>query len=73
MIDNGIQKAEILSSQPKKTGQYGRWVNVRLLGRDEVTSVDWQKIVWWKTISKSVNQILVLKDIDTYSQEVVEC
>ena len=27
-IDNGIQKAEILSSQPKRTGQYGRWVNV---------------------------------------------
>ena len=71
-IDNGIQKAEILSSQPKRTGQYGRWVNVRLLGSDEVTSVDWQKIVWWKTISKSVNQILVLKDIEMYSQEVAD-
>jgi len=70
--DNNIQKAEILSSQPKRTGQHGKWVNVRILGSDEATSVDWQTVVWWKTVTETVNQILVLNDVDMHSQEVVD-
>jgi len=71
-IDNIIEKAEVLSTQPKKDGKWQDWVNVRVLGSDKPSSVNWKNVLWWLPLSESVNQTLVLSHIDMLSQEVVD-
>ena len=70
--DNHINKAAVLSYQPKRGGVNGDWVNVRLLGQNEPSSVDWTDVLWWRQIENTVEQVLVLNKIDLSNQDVID-
>ena len=46
LADDTINKAEVLSIQPKRDGVHGDWVNVRRFGENDSSSVDWRQILW---------------------------
>ena len=69
--DQSITKARVLSTQPKKQGKWKDWVNVRVVGKDEASSVNWKDIIWWREAHEA-EDVLILTSIDHYSQEIVD-
>ena len=68
--DGEIKKARVLSSQPKWTGRSKDWLNVKLVGSDDPSSVDWSRIQWWRKIAQPA-QIVLLSAANEYEQEVM--
>ena len=69
--DQSITKALVLSTQPKKQGKWKDWVNVKVIGKNEASSVNWKDVIWWREAHQPEN-VLVLTSIDHYSQEIVD-
>ena len=69
--DQSITKARVLSTQPKKQGKWKDWANVRVVGKDEASSVNWKDIIWWREAHEA-EDVLILTSIDHYSQEIVD-
>ena len=44
MPDGEIKKARVLCNQPKRSGRSKDWLNVKLVGSDDPSSVDWSRI-----------------------------
>ncbi len=64
-LENGEQaRAHVLSSQKN-------WVNVRVVGQDEPSQVDWRRIVWWREIGET-EHIFTLTAFNEQEEEVVE-
>ena len=70
MPDGEIKKARVLSNQPKRTGRSKDWLNVKLVGSDDPSSVDWSRIQWWRKIAQPA-QIVLLSAANEYEQEVM--
>ena len=70
MPDGEIKKASVLSNQPKRTGQSKDWLNVKLVGSNDPSSVDWSRIQWWRKIAQPA-QIVLLSTANEYEQEVM--
>ena len=70
MHDGEIKKAKVLSRQPKSTGRSKNWLNVKLVGDDEPSSVDWSRIQWWRKIVQPA-QVLMLSSTDEYKQDIM--
>ena len=62
--------AKILSSQSKKTGKYGNWINVKPDGV-EPFCLDWDTVGQWQKLPYPEHFILLTKE-EEYSQEVVD-
>jgi hypothetical protein len=62
--------ARILSSQPKKTGIYSHWINIKTEGEDP-ECLNWDNVSEWCNLPYPENFVLLSKE-EEYSQEVVD-
>jgi hypothetical protein len=62
--------ARILSSQPKKTGIYSHWINIKTDGEDP-ECLNWDNVSEWCNLPYPDNFVLLSKE-EEYSQEVVD-
>ena len=56
------QQAKVLSSQPKKTGQYKNWINVHVVGEDDPICVNWDDVELWSELPYPEEAIFMTKD-----------
>ena len=71
MLKNGEKVQEkVLSKQPKCTGASRNWLNIETVGKEELTSVNWGEVLWWKEIESE--QILMVPTIKEDSQKVLD-
>ena len=72
MLKDGSKgDCKVLSRQPKRTGSSKDWVNVKMLGDDEPSSIDWKEVSWWKKLDKE-ESVLILSSVEEYSQAVID-
>ena len=74
MLKNGEKvHAKVLIKQPKHTGASKNWLNIEIVGKEDLSSVNWDEVMWWREIESE--QILILREIKETSQnrqEVLE-
>ena len=62
-------QVKVLFKQPKRTEASQNWLNIEIVCKEEPSSVNWDKVLWWRVESE---QILMLSAIKEYSQEVLD-
>ena len=60
-----------MSKQPKRTGKYKDWFNIRQEGDEKPSSVDWKQVSYWEKIVCS-ESVLLVTDQEQMSQEIVD-
>ena len=70
-LDNKTLTGVVLSTQPKRSGINGHWVNVHLEEDEKPIAVNWRDISSWKVIPAAENVVYFSK-VDELSQEVVD-
>lgn len=61
----------VLSRQSKRTGSSRDCVNVKLVGKNDASSINWKEISWWKQLDNEEN-VLLLTSSDKISQAVID-
>ena len=71
MLKNGEKvQIKILLKQPKRTEAFWNWLNIEIVGKEELSSVNWDEVLWWREIESE--QILMLSAVKENSQEVLD-
>ena len=68
--DGRSYTARILSTQPKRSGKYGNWLNVQINGKENPSSVNWEEVKEWKQMPYE-EKVIFLAEEEEMSQEVV--
>ena len=68
--DGTVARAHILSIQPKQTRRR-ELVNVKVIGQEDPSVVDWKKVIWWKEVGET-EQVFSLTAIEEYDTDVIE-
>ena len=71
MLKNGEKvQIKVLLKQPKRTEAFWNWLNIEIVGKEELSSVNWDEVLWWREIESE--QILMLSAVKENSQEVLD-
>ena len=68
--DGSVCRATILSSQPKRGGKWGNWINIQNEGELQAMSVNWNDVLSWKEVEKP--ESVLVNEVDLMSQEVLD-
>ena len=61
-LTDGLRgQARVLWQQPKPNSAQKTWVNIREVGTDQDSSLNWDQVLWWR--QKDSEQVLVLSKI----------
>lgn len=70
-FDQEWYDAEVIATQPKRSGTNKDWVNLHIFGKKEACSLNWTNVERWKYIPPPENVVLLSKT-DEMRQEVVD-
>ena len=69
--DGTVTGAHVLSIRTKDKGKQVKQVDVQVIGEENPSVVDWERVVWWREVGKT-EQVFTLTAIEECEKDVVE-